>query len=347
MKTEQQTSADANLPNIDIDWLTVTFMHSLVPHELLFTLVFKIVARYSRDRADFIPGGARNLFRNRLSVMLGKEEVLTYAYGGNDGWAMIEIKGGFCALADDRLWRLMRWFVHRYRARITRIDIAADFFRREADPRKLQKIYRAMPEKVIECKSGKWPRLGVDDRGKGMSLYIGTRESPREICVYEKGIKEGSENPDWVRVEVRFRREKRCEIALDVLEPENWWGIVRGLGPYFRKRCPDGDSWRRRYHSRRANVALVARIEKQIKHVRDNYGKFLFFLAKVVGPENVVGALSQSSEWSPLAKVPGWENDGPLIDLLTNTICEQIHYGFDKVIEEHRELLVASDAVLV
>lgn len=53
-------------------------------------------------------------------------------------------------------------------------------------------------------------------RGEGRTLYVGSKDSPVRLVLYEKGYEQGGDAPrDWVRLEVRVRpkREHRAIVA--------------------------------------------------------------------------------------------------------------------------------------
>lgn len=57
------------------------------------------------------------------------------------------------------------------------------------------------------------PLLDSEKHKKGSTLYIGTRESEIQVCIYDKGRREGAAFP-WIRIEVRFNQERAVEVLL-------------------------------------------------------------------------------------------------------------------------------------
>ena len=80
-------------------------------------------------------------------------------------------------------------------------------------------------------KVGDWriPRRSPDDyvfhgpladsaeQKKGSTLYIGSRDAEIQVCVYDKGRREGSSFP-WIRIECRFRKERATEACYRLVE---------------------------------------------------------------------------------------------------------------------------------
>ena len=55
---------------------------------------------------------------------------------------------------------------------------------------------------------------------KGSTLYIGTKESDVQVCIYDKGAQQESEGP-WLRIEVRFKDEPAGEALYRLLDAHN------------------------------------------------------------------------------------------------------------------------------
>ena len=54
------------------------------------------------------------------------------------------------------------------------------------------------------------PLVDSEREKKGSTLYIGTKESEIQVCVYDKGRREEASFP-WIRIEVRFKQERATE----------------------------------------------------------------------------------------------------------------------------------------
>lgn len=82
-----------------------------------------------------------------------------------------------------------------------------------------------------QLKDGTWriPRRSSDDyvfhgpladsaeQKKGSTLYIGSRDSEAQVCIYDKGRREGASFP-WIRIEVRYRKERATEAAYRLVQ---------------------------------------------------------------------------------------------------------------------------------
>ena len=310
--------------SIQLDWFTCTYKSKLIPPETVEQLFIKFCARVVLKRARFVSAGKRNGFENRRTLVL-RDEAASFAWGGNRGFAMIEFRGALCGHLDARAWKLVAWFVRRYDARITRVDVAADFYQGQVDIRKLEKLYRLDPTRVLNLR-GNAPRLGHADMGLGRTLYIGARGPGRQICVYEKGRQLGRDQfPDWVRVEVRYRRDAdKFEIDPAILHPANWWSYIAGLGPFFSALLPSVAAMKIGYQYKQLHADINTLMRKQIMHVRDTYGPFLMFLSNLVGAQNMALLLSKEGEWTHLKKFPSWQSDPQLLDLLSSSVLAML-----------------------
>ncbi|AUZ05019.2 replication initiation factor [Vitreoscilla sp. C1] len=153
-------------------------------------------------------------------------EKLLYAkvhFGGQSNTFCIEVKGlGISAAHPDwnkRLFKVMSssWFV---RPKITRIDIAMDFFHDEYSPEQAREdrnngLFNTRNKLIpkAQCIGTEWE----DDTGRdksGKTYTIGTRNSARFIRVYNKAAEQGVQGT-WVRFEVEFGR--KAIIPLDAL----------------------------------------------------------------------------------------------------------------------------------
>ena len=166
-----------------------------------------------------------NFFYEHVFLCEGSEGNL-YAkvhFGGQNNTFCVEIKGlGISVAPDDwhkRLYNIMSasWFV---RPKITRIDIAMDFFNGEYTPEqaredRLAGLYntgnKIMPK--AQCMGTEWE----DDTGKdksGKTYAIGTRNSPRYARIYNKAAEQKVKG-FWTRFEIEFGRS--AIIPLDAL----------------------------------------------------------------------------------------------------------------------------------
>lgn len=142
---------------------------------------------------------------------------------------------GLIAALDGWEHRLYEFLQERApTARITRCDLAHDFFHGEYTPDMALSDWEAggftsshtVP--IGECYGSDWLR----NEGRGKTFYVGSRKnSPRFVRVYEKGKEQGDSESAWVRVELEMHN-RRMVIPHDVLiEPGRY---LTGAYPVFQ-----------------------------------------------------------------------------------------------------------------
>lgn len=93
----------------------------------------------------------------------------------------------------------------------TRIDSAVDWVESGLfDSVSSALIAYAMDNRLAINQQGDWTR------GEARTLYVGSKDSPVRLVLYEKGYEQGGDAPrDWVRLEARIRpkREHRAMVA--------------------------------------------------------------------------------------------------------------------------------------
>jgi phage replication initiation protein len=143
------------------------------------------------------------------------EAIGRLAWGGahTGGRFFVSLTGDGCAQVQH--WDEIVSMLEHVQARITRLDLAADFPEGEVS---VDDALAAFREGAF-ASCGKPPsgRL-VDDlgSGSGRTLYVGAGQSSKLCRVYEKGRQLGQKNSPWVRVEVEFKN-RRFEIPYHAL----------------------------------------------------------------------------------------------------------------------------------
>lgn len=205
--------------------------------------------------------------------------------GGQHDTLMVSITGAGCMAAQEG-WekRLYDFLPTLLRPRITRIDLARDFFEGEYTPDQALNDYEAgafslgarMPE--IEQR-GNW----INPSGKGRTLNIGNRMSGKMARVYEKGLQLGkgfSELfPHWVRVEGELHNQDR-EIPFDVLIHPGQY--LAGLYPAFNFI----NSTHHRIQTKKNTVKLV--YDAAVNTVKHQFGTLLHVMLAIEGSAEAV-----------------------------------------------------------
>ena len=140
-------------------------------------------------------------------------------YGGQRDTILVELNGTGCMAAlpgwENRLYEFLNQCI---RPKITRVDVAHDFFNGEYTPDQAMldhdnghyDVHNMRPKS--ECRGTAWR----NEDGSGKTFYIGKRGNSKFTRVYEKGRQFGDVDSPWVRFETEFRAGD-IEIPLDML----------------------------------------------------------------------------------------------------------------------------------
>lgn len=349
-------------PAIHLDWCTVSFLTTKLDPEVVRDRLIRLVAKVfaGETGADGAVSASiqfkergnpesdqvvRNGFSYVFTVFAG-EEIASLSWGGNKSRCALEFRGAFCSAVDPSFWLRVLRLCRRYDARLTRADIAADYFkgyyectfhsqrvRFPVNVHHFEAMCLRWPRIVLASKRGKKPHMHPHDEGNGRSWYVWKKTSGRELNVYEKGLqldrdlKEELRQPElhkWVRCELRLYRQSRVfEIPLEVLDPSTWWDWIAGIGPYWERRTPSKGSRavKREPWIKAQEFNLLVR--KRIKYLQENFGKFLFFLGIVLEPEVAYKVLCNDvGEWAELKRFPGWRDDNTFNELVSASALE-------------------------
>lgn len=219
----------------DIDWLSIT-----LPARVFDDGVTKYINDQDKENAlvrnagkvliDLIGFGVshanatgRNFYQSSYTL---EHNAGLICIGGQNDTIMVVINGTGCSYGKDG-WKvhLHAWLsLYAPMAKITRVDIAYDLIDTEFDiywfdkQDDLGRFTRYSRKPKVE-KRGNWKR----PNGKGLTLYIGSRDSAKFCRIYEKGKQLGDPNSNWIRVEVEVKAST-VFIPFDVLlEPEKFF----------------------------------------------------------------------------------------------------------------------------
>lgn len=159
--------------------------------------------------------------------------------GGQNNTMLVELTATGCNAANED-WerRLYQFITNAVRPKITRVDVAKDFFNGEYSPEQARADrldgkftnHRMMPDG--ECVGTDWE----SDKGKGKTYYVGSRESSKYVRVYEKGKQLGDKQSGWVRFEIEFK-SKDIVIPFEVLQaPGEYFGGAYPICMQFQEK---------------------------------------------------------------------------------------------------------------
>lgn len=194
-------------------------------------------------------------------------------YGGQRDTILVELNGTGCMAAlpgwENRLYEFLSKCI---RPKITRVDVAHDFFNGEYTPDQAMldhdnghyDVHNMRPKS--ECRGTAWR----NDDGSGKTFYIGKRGNSKFTRVYEKGRQFGDVNSPWVRFETEFRAGD-IEIPLDMLL---YSGSYLGGAYPICKAIFTAEA--KRMNAKEETVNLT--FEHKLFHARNQVGKLVNFL---------------------------------------------------------------------
>lgn len=198
-------------------------------------------------------------------------DVGVIAVGGNRGTLHISLSGAGCLWLRD--WAGIAENLQRYRAVITRVDVAIDDF--DGEYLNVRALALRASQGGFKRSRGAPPAMRlVDDlgTGKGCSLYVG-KKGAKELNVYDKGKEQGIADSPHVRAELRLWSKARA-IPYETLT--NPGAYVRGEYPILAALLPEGDLRSTKIIHNKAEAS----VEAMERWLRTSAGKSLDFMRR-------------------------------------------------------------------
>lgn len=247
-----------------------------------------LAERFSFSSVD--SAKATNGYERACLIHRGDNKLAEIQWGGNTG-DMTQIKGTG-ENAPEIASIIRELYPHH---RLQRADVAEDYS--EPDIFKLMTdhaIYLATHYGLKLSQLGDWARDDV--MGKGRTLYVGSRQSPAFLRIYEKGkeraVRSGGdcEDSDHTRAEVEIKPQNRAQgFALARLEPRDYWRCSPFLNEYS-KILFQTDMERIRLH----NVTKLPNDELAIQFMCKQYGPLMARLSAANGPDWVLETIAKN-----------------------------------------------------
>lgn len=170
----------------------------------------------------------QDFYRYRWSITRGNAEVGWIGFlassdskkqSAQNDTIHVNLHGAACTFAD-RSWRQkMAEYIDRHEAKITRVDLALDFFEGiKGGMLRVKSDYESGAMDVL----GQRPKCNMHgpwvDGGRGRSFYVGSKEAGKQTNIYEKGVQLFGEKDatNWERIELRYGNKLRV-ISSEVL----------------------------------------------------------------------------------------------------------------------------------
>lgn len=283
-----------------IDWLAFSTPVGIVPLRIVVELLFPTVVMVHSDKGMLGYPECYNLTVDDVPIGV-------IAYGAAHGKDLVSITGKGCALWHNDFMPHVLDCLETCDAKITRCDIAMDFYRGEVRYEDCLGAYHA--GEMNPLKGGrKFPTLqevstkrgGTENLGR--TLYVGSRKSSKMLRCYEKGLqvfaqcddafKEACTAPgalvwgeeqgapaetvadQWFRVEVEYK-SKDLILPLDMVMRRD--EFFAGAYPFCARLLGLGDGVRPAAIKPDEEIDL----HKMLRHMRNGYGNTVATLKKV------------------------------------------------------------------
>lgn len=268
-----------------IDWLSITFHQDTLVKIAGCPLVSDTEYMYvlSRKLEEILGFGITRKCKSKGNKFyesmyrLGSDDV-DYGevhYGGQRDTVLIELKGVGCNLAQAG-WeaRMMQFLENAVRPRITRIDLALDFFDGQYTPERalLDHDNGFFDNHNMRPKSEMVGSAWRKEDGTGKTFYVGRKKNSRFVRVYEKGRQLGDKESPWVRFEIQFNHGD-IEIPFEILTDE---------GGYFCGAFPICSTFKNMPQEKRfepRSKALNLTFGHKLKHAKNAVGKLVNFMS--------------------------------------------------------------------
>jgi phage replication initiation protein len=199
-----------------VDWL-----HASFPAPDLSPLGFvQLLGKHFQLPTDAEERGGIHGFKHSLKIAVWSQcatvDCALLAYGGESqkGRWFLQLTGTACRFIKD--WHGFQTLLEDLGAKLTRVDLAADFLEGEYTVDDAVEMHAAGGF----SNGGNSPKTSCNgdwlQRVEGRTLYVGKAQNGKMLRVYEKGKQLGDSQSPWVRYEVQLVNRDR-EIPLDVL----------------------------------------------------------------------------------------------------------------------------------
>lgn len=138
----------------------------------------------------------------------------------------VNLYGAACTFAQSRWRKVMADYIDEIQAKITRVDLALDFF--DGMPRGVRGVHDDWHCGLMDHK-GKRPKPNTVgpwvEGGRGLSFYFGSKEAGKQTNVYEKGVQLFGEKDatDWERIELRYGNKLRILPSNILRRPDDFF----------------------------------------------------------------------------------------------------------------------------
>jgi phage replication initiation protein len=227
--TDYDKALNANRGRVAlIDWLTIVIPDvdflptGVYDHDQFIESVNRFFLSYLGLSASPTLRGGKNFYSHSWEILDKSQNIVGFvAHGGNKDTVCINLTGTACCGIGSAGYLFVYNHLKEFGGRITRIDLAHDFYDGEIT---IQHVIDWHKNGMFKTKSGRgaYPSIrGHFDFGSGAgnTVEVGNRQSGKMLRAYEKGKQLGDKNSPWLRIELELRNTDR-EIPYEILRDE-------------------------------------------------------------------------------------------------------------------------------
>lgn len=284
-----------------IDWLAFTSPVGIVALRVAIQCLFPDVK--FQDQNKGIPGYPSSYLMTVNSVPVG-----IIGFGAIHGKDYVSITGTGCGMWSKAFYAHVRQVVETVQGKITRLDIAMDFYRGEVSFEQCTQAYDGDEFKLPKSpKSPMQSLVGKTQGGEkkinmGRTMYVGSRKGAKYVRCYEKGLEVFAKMPEafqlentepgsvvwgleqgappstiadqWLRVEIEFKPDQVL-LSHDMIDNGDMY--FAGAYPFTKRILECGDGCRPESLKQSVDIDFW----KMVGHARNGYGNFIHSLRKI------------------------------------------------------------------
>lgn len=298
----KMTLAQAQVTSKDrcsVDWLSTTIKDADLFNSVFWTMsnehhqgefvtdiqVMAILARKVAAITGFQVGdlrAGRNFYDSTLRILNDEgEEVGSVSGGGvfQRNTYLIMLNGNGCTFAKTGWRKSMYDFLLPLNARLSRIDIALDFF--EGGYGGVEGVRNACLNGGFDY-NGRRPEGRTDgywDYGHSRSYYVG-RRGAKLVNAYDKGHAFKDMNSTWWRIELRYWSQDRILPLECLIEPDKYFA---GAHPYLQELLDSSEPIRIKTKPKLEEMTVDAVVKRKLRWLETTVAPSLVHLSRAFG----------------------------------------------------------------
>lgn len=236
IKIKTQERAAKSDAGVIVDYLRVTVRRdaiealSFIPQGAMDSEITRLLAVRWAELVGFqfgeVRGKGRDYYEHTCTIWNDNGREVGSVSGGGEhqaGTFCFTLKGEGCTYAAPGWERTAYEFFNALEAKITRVDLARDFFDGESGG--VESVRDAYRQGLFNY-NGRKPSCdqnGDWEHGKSRTWYVGKRESGKVFRGYEKDHQFGNLDGKWWRAEVELRSHQRIIPLESLIRPSSFF----------------------------------------------------------------------------------------------------------------------------